>query len=341
MTQRAAYAPGLFLRPILDALGRSGVDVPQLLRRSAIDAAAIGDSRARIPIASLRELWKQVSSVEPDQAFGLRAAECTHAGTFGLFGYIAKSSASGHDAIRRMRRYRGMLAGDDSGALVLEGDRAVLKQVHLGRVPRILSDFALAAAVKLGRQFYAEALPLLEVRISYAEPPDADKYPAYFGVPVLFGCGYNAIVLRASALDARHKDADETLCAILERQADETLRQWSTAQTLAQRATRALTEQLPRGEASVRQLAKRLAMSERTLRRKLQQEGTSHARLLDDLRRRLALQQLEAGRPLQEITRTLGFAQPSAFCRAFKRWTGATPTQWLATRTEARVASAR
>jgi hypothetical protein len=91
---------------------------------------------------------------------------------------------------------------------------------------------------------HAARSALLEVRISYPKPAAADQYAAFFGAPVRFGCGYNAIVIPVTLLDTNHKDGDEQLCSILERQAEEGVKQWLSTQGFATRARRILAEQL-------------------------------------------------------------------------------------------------
>lgn len=318
----------LVLRPILDALRCADIDLPTLLRRARIRLDVCDDPSARISVDCLCELWKAAPIAARDEALGLRAAAHVQAGSFDVIGYIAKSSSTGRDALRRSQRYASLTAGHYSADVSFERDRAVIRHSYAYPVPRLISDFALAICARLGREFYGPTFPLLEVRISYPTPSDAHKYTETFGVPVRVGCGYNAIVLPASLLDTQHKDADERLCTILERQADADLKQWLSTQSFTTHVRRALAEQLEIGEVSVTLSAKKLAVSTSTLRRRLQQEGTRHAELLDELRHRLALLYLRQGLSSADVAERLGFAHASAFVKAFGRWTVTSCAAW-------------
>ena len=299
-------------------------DVPKLLRDAQIDPAICSDPRARISLERLRDFWTRAPAAAGDEALGLRAAECIAASSFDIYGYIAKSSATGRDAFRRSQRYGVMLGDHYSSDILLEGDRAVVRQLHAQPVPRVFSDFGVAAVVRLGREFYAPTFPLLEVRFGYPEPADTGTYAAYFKVPVRFGCRYDAIVLPATLLDTHHKDADEQLCRILQRQADASLERWWSAQGFATRARQLILEQLQNGDVTVAAVAKRLAVSPRTLRRRLHEEGTSHAQLVEEVRHRLAQQYLGQGRTVDDVATSLGFVHVRAFRAAMRRWTGET-----------------
>src|SRR5262249_38824429 len=122
------------------------------------------------------------------------------------------------------------------------------------------------------------------------------------------------------------RDADPALERFLEKQVDAHARAWTSGGATAEQARRALAESLPDGGLSLRALAARLRPSPRTLQRRLQSEGTSLAELLDELRRSRARAYLEMGLAAAEVSYLVGFAEPSVFFRAFKRWTGETPS---------------
>jgi len=327
MKRRGRYVSVLLLEPLFEALGRVGVEVEALLRDAGIDHP-LGDRTCPAP-DRLRKFWEAVPLAAGDETIGLRAADFVELGAFDQYWYMAKHSATGHDALTRAQRYAPFFTNEYSLELNLEGDRAVVRFVHVRPPPRIVSDLLIALSVRVGRELYApRKYPLLEVRLGYAlEPARAKKYAAHFGVPVQFGCGYDALVIPAAALEAQQHAADDKLCRILERQAARELRHLSSPGDLAVRVRRVLAKQLESGDVSMALTAKRIGVSTRTLRRRLREEGTSHARLLDGLRHRLALEHLKQGRPVSEVASLLGYADTSAFSKAFKRWAGASPAQ--------------
>ena len=313
------------LLPAVEALRRVGVDVEKVLRETDVDPAVCTDDRARIAPELLCRVWERAPELADDDAFGLRAAEYLATSAFDIYGYIARRSATGREAFQRCQRYAVMLGGDYTADILLEGDRAVVRQLHNRPVLRVISDFATAAMVRLGQRFYAD-FQLHEVRLNYPAPPEADEYNTYFGVPVRFDCGYDAIVLPESLLDQTFDEASEPPSRVI-RRSDVASERWWSVPNFAARARKILAEQLQQGEINVALIAKKLAVSPRTLRRKLREEGTSHAHMLDQLRHRLAMQYVSQGRTLEEIATALGFAHTSAFRKAFRRWTGKRWTQ--------------
>src|ERR1041384_114286 len=145
--------------------------------------------------------------------------------------------------------------------------------------------------------------------------------------------------LNAAALDLPHCAPDRGLLQILTNHADRPLRQLSPPAGFAERARAVITETLLAGNSSAEQVARKLAVSLRTLHRRLAEEGTSHRELVDDGRRTQAGPHLSGNQfSIGEISSLLGFAPPNGFHRAFKRWTRMTPAQY---REEALVASSR
>lgn len=143
---------------------------------------------------------------------------------------------------------------------------------------------------------------------------------------------YNEIVIRRSALDRPVPMADPVLSRVLEEHLTYVLEHLPTEDAFVQRARRMLGDALQRkGDVSLELLARTLHMSERTLRRRLEDQGTSYKNLLDELRRELACHYVaRTGESFEETGARLGFADISAFYRAFKRWTATTPAAYRA-----------
>ena len=146
--------------------------------------------------------------------------------------------------------------------------------------------------------------------------------------------------IKAAALDLPHCAPDPSLLQILTNHADGLLRQLSPRPAgFAERARAAIAETLLTGGSGAEQIARRLAVSLRTLHRRLAEEGTSHGELLDDVRRAQAMLHLRSNQfSIGEISFLLGFAHSNGFHKAFKRWTRITPAQF---REEALAAATR
>jgi len=180
----------------------------------------------------------------------------------------------------------------------------------------------------LGKYFWRGAKGLRAVELRGVPNAAPARYAELLGARVTFGHAASAIVLPGHVLPLRLVGADATLRAILERHAHHLARQ-APSHDLVDHARRELAVMLGQGHAEIAMLAKRLAVSTRTLQRRLTERGIAYSTLLDEARRDLAIGYLaEPGASVDEIAALLGYSEPSAFARAFRRWTGASPASW-------------
>jgi AraC-like DNA-binding protein len=133
--------------------------------------------------------------------------------------------------------------------------------------------------------------------------------------------------METSALDAKLATADAGLSSILARVADRELEERRDAPPLTAQVKRALRDALKNDDAQIEGIAKRLGLAARSLQRRLRDEGTTLQALRDEVRRDLGARYLEEDLSVTEISFLLGFSEPSAFFRAWKRWTGQTPLE--------------
>ena len=136
----------------------------------------------------------------------------------------------------------------------------------------------------------------------------------------------------AAVLDVRLGTADAVLFSVLDHQLAERVRGTTPMSAISDRARKAISDYLHREDLSIDVLAKILHISERTLQRRLTAEGTSFRHLVDEVRRSRALAMLEGGSNAGDLSVVLGYADETAFYRAFRRWTGATPDTWRSRR---------
>jgi AraC-like DNA-binding protein len=316
--------------PVLAGMADLGIDVRALQCRAGIPQLDRCEPKLRIPYSAAVKLWDLVVEATGDPAIGLRVAKTVRLDQFDLIAYLARSSASIRDAMRDIDRY---------GALLADGIRFVLRDD--GRAPKIAiefggpgqphpagSDYGIGVLFEgIRREQRGLAVPV-EVHFHRAEPADPRPYKSFFGVPVRFSQPHNAIVLqsntRLSALALPGSDAG--LHDVLERAAQQTLRSDESDEALERRLRDAIRIELPNGRPGVDALAARLRIGERSLRRRLSARGNSVSGIVDEVRLELATRYLgEAQMSLAETSRSLGFSEPSAFHRAFRRWTGMTP----------------
>lgn len=171
-------------------------------------------------------------------------------------------------------------------------------------------------------------IPLRRVDLAYPAPPHVLEYDLLFGAPCRFGAETTALVFDRALLNEPLLQDEAGIAAFLRRAPQDLLARIDYGSTTAARVRRLLGQSLPGPglPPTEAELAGRLSVSPQTLRRRLAAEGTSFQQLRDQMRRDHAIAALAEGRtPIERISEQLGFSEPSAFHRAFKRWTGSTP----------------
>ncbi len=233
-------------------------------------------------------------------------------------------------ALDRMFRYQRMWAEGERYEMLREGDlvRVTYEQYGPARPAHVqMTQMAFSDFVVNGSRF----IPGLEfeaVHFRHPAPEQADEYARVLGVPIEFGAAFDEVRFPARLLDFPLPDANEALCMFFDRYTRDKLDQLPGEKSVVARVRSLLRKLLPEGQVKVEHVAERLHMSPRTLQRRLGEEGTSLHAELDEVRRQQALYFLKAGVAIAELSWLLGYSDPSAFHRAFKRWTDTSPEAW-------------
>lgn len=321
---------------IVDAAAARGVDANALCQAVDIDPKELHDVDARIEVPRYLRLWGAAVAAVGDPAFALSVAE-TWSSTHNLLRFICMSSADLGEAFERASRYLRVLTNAVSWPLEWREDRMVLAMVRREAKPvaeiHFAEEFGAAEIVTLARAFTGVAWNPLEVHFTSAEPPHATAHRAFFRAPVRFGCARAEVHIGLESLRLPLLKADAATVAFFEPYIDKILRSDLVARGLVDHVKQVIGDGL-RGDApTLERVAAQLNTSGRTLRRRLSAEGQTFQALLDETRFSLAKQHIESGRlSLPEISFLLGFSEPSAFHRAFRRWTGTTPQSYARAR---------
>ncbi len=321
------------LRKMLAYCGDFGVAPEALLAAIDVDAATVADPDARVPIAKVHAAWETLIARIPRDDGALLCAERYTPGDYGLVGFVVMTSATFRDALGQLVRYIGLWCDDPEFSY----DGPILRVAYRypfpdGPARRVATEAAFTEIVQGARLVSGMHLVPRAVRFAHPPPRDPSRHAAFFGCDVQFDAGANELELRDEDLDLPLPHANPQLAAFLRDAANQALAsREGDADSPLERARSIVAEELARSVPSVDTVARKMAISSRTLRRRLAEHGTSFRELLDDTRARLARGYVRDRRiPLAEVAFLLGFSETSTFHRAFKRWTNTTPAAWRA-----------
>lgn len=330
-TNRKIYASTISsaILPLWKVLESYGCDGQTLFAQVGLDPDKLHDPNARYPITSLKRLWKLAAETTQDPCLGLTAARFWHPTTFHALGYSWMASQSLEDALRRMTRYSRIVS--DNAKLTLtesaEGFEFTLRPRFEPPADEAV-DAGMAIILGMCRTSRGSTFNPLRVTMQRDTPAVVDAFSQVFHAPIQFSAPENMMVFSKADLCVPLPTANADLAHANDRVITNYLARFAHGTTKL-RVEAKLLDQLSSGHATQESIAQALAMSPRTLQRNLKQEGTSYKQLLEETRRDLASQYIKESRlSVNEITFMLGFSEPANFSRAFKRWTGVSPSEY-------------
>ncbi|MET1078452.1 MAG: AraC family transcriptional regulator [Pseudomonas sp.] len=316
---------------IVQGLEMGGVDCRSLFVELALDYQALQDPDARFPQDRMTRLWERAVELSGNPAIGLNMAKVVRPASFHVVGYALMSSRTLTEGFARLVRYQRIIGeGADLSFRPLPEGYALTLAIHGDRLApaRQSAEASLAYALAFCRWMTGKTIR--PVRVCFQGPPPADllPYQEVFQAPIQFNAPHYSLLFERADMDAPLPTANAALAQLHDRFAGEYLARFSESRVTHQ-ARQVLCRLLPQGEPKRDAVAQALHLSQRTLQRRLQEEGTSFQQLLDDTRRELAQQYLaQPNLTLLEAAYLLGFADPSNFFRAFRRWFAATPGEY-------------
>jgi AraC-like DNA-binding protein len=324
-----------FVRALIDLAVSKGADRDELARRAGLDPADLEDPDGRISLAAYAALMRAAKEATGDPALALHfgaAFDITQLSIVGLMGQACETVADAFALLGRFTR----LAVDVELEEAANGQRLVLTRsggevwlVDMRRNPNDfpeLTESSFARMISSARRVAGRSF-VKAVHVTHKAPAHAGEYERVFGVPVTFESARNALLMTGDSwLQLKSPLPSRYVFDILKERAEALLEDLESAKTMRGRVERLLMPILHTGEANMNMIAARLGLTRPTLFRRLKAEGTNFEEVLDSLRHRLALDYLSARRlSVNETAYLVGFSDPAAFSRAFKRWTGSSP----------------
>jgi AraC-like DNA-binding protein len=327
----AATITALVPHAVIAAAGRAGLDVAALCRNAGLEPGRPPVAGAHLDIERYYGMWDQIMAALGDPRFPVLAGAAFRIEDNELFGFLAMSCETLGEAFARTARYRVLYNQGarwelqrDAGATRLvwypwPGDR---RRAGV----RAAVEFGLVDMCSAARQLARLEIRPLEVTIAHAAPIDTAPLRRFFGVEPRFGAKLDELVFAPDLLDTRIASYNSRLRDYFDEQCRELAARFTTDAPVTAQVRKDLMTSMDGGDPSVGAVARRLGMSGRSLQRRLSEEGHRFDALLDDVREEFAKRYLARGTvSASEVAYLVGFQSPTAFFRAFKRWTGQTP----------------
>ena len=315
----------------LRLLEKYEIDPQRFAQQVGIATIEVPSAKARLPSGLLDRAFAKAADLIADPAFALRSAECWHPSHLGTLGYAWLSSGSLSKALNRMSRFNRILGQRKSSLCIDQPDGLRFIYDH-GRgdttVGHLMADFDLSLIISMCRMNVGGQLAPVSMTLRRPLPRNRTPYDAYFDCPIQFGAPQDGFLLARSIAERPLPTSNHELAITFDTILQKQLAELGVGD-LVNRCKTYLLQELTSGEPSDAELATAMSMSSRTLQRKLAELGWSYRSLLMGVRYELALRYLDdPHRTVTDITFLLGFSEQSAFARAFKRWSGKSPTEY-------------
>lgn len=320
------------IRPLLEMLRTRHIDATMLVAQVGLQGLSLADPDARLPLTCLDKLWEHAAARLGDTNLGLHLAETVEADSFGLLSYLGTASANWGEGLQRVLRYFRLLSDGSRYDLTVSDGVATITATQ-DTVPdgpvRQRVEFTVTVLFCYARRVIDGDWQALDVFFEHARPPDIAEHHRVYGLAPRFATPHSGFSFAGELLGRPLLTRNAVLAELLERLAARLLADLPGTTTLAGALRELCIRNGFEHELTLETSAHRLCLSPRTLQRRLREEGTSHHEVIDDARRYLASRMLsQSGLCIAEVAFALGFSEPGALHRAFKRWTGMTPSEY-------------
>jgi AraC-like DNA-binding protein len=327
MTERTD-AP-ILLRLAYQAMLKAGLPVEAILLQARVSPNWLDvESPERTPFAGQTMFWRALEDISGDPHIGLHLGEHLPVYRGQVLEYLISSSPTFGEGLHRALAYQRLLSDAITSRLVIDGNQCYLADIADATGMRHFAEALVMGVIRFFGSLTDGHFQPLAVHFTHVEGAPPDEYERVYGCPVTLGCSENRIYFDMRVLDHQVWHAEPSLLRLHEKMANEKLAELERLD-LVEAVKRAIGEMLESGETTLEAVAQRIGMPARRLRTELEDAGTSFNHVLADYRSRLARRLLaRTDESIEQIVYLTGFAEPSTFYRAFKRWTQETPIEY-------------
>ena len=285
-----------------------------------------------MPTAVFSRVLGAAARATADDCFGLHFGERYNPKDIGPLAYVILNSPTLVAVVENAVRYLKIHNQAARMSYGSEGERVYLRFQVTDEATdnaRQHNEFSMVGTLNILRMMVRSQWTAEEIQFAHPSPGEISEHLRIFAAPVVFGCATNALVVRREFLEGQVPAADRRLYAILSQYVERILDEMPHEDDVLATLRTTVAECMRDGNVGLAGVAKKMALSKRTLQRRLSEHDLDFKRFLDDTRRRFALSYLKDRKTcLTEIAFLLGYSELSAFNRAFKRWTSTTPREY-------------
>ena len=283
---------------------------------------------------TFRQWWRLLDDLQtqfPDRPVGLELGLSVRPAHLGVLGYLTLSCDTVAEALQRFERYQRLLHDGDMAHAIFEGSEVCMRwSSDFGPSTRLSDEVLVVGMIRFVRMMTGiDSLTPSRVNFMFPPPADLSAHQALFQCPMQFEQPYTELYFPLDYFALPVTNSDPGLKNLLDQQAQTLLSVLPEQEDFVQDLQQAIIKAIQNGEPTLEQVARTLALSPRTLHRRLAEKGLVFKVVLQEMRLQLARQYLKEKRlTLAEIALLLGYSEQSAFTRAFRQWTGKTPLQY-------------
>jgi AraC-like DNA-binding protein len=323
-----------FVAAALQSVRGRDLNADELLANVGLSSSLLQVPQARVSAKHYGALWRTIALALDDEFFG-QDSRRMKSGTFAMLCHSVLNCKSLGQAIDRSLRFYALILDDISGSCERDAREAriVLHERAAGASQRVFAhELLLLLLYGVSCWLVGRRIPILRAEFSYAEPAHSPEYRLMYCADLRFNRPSTAIAFEASYLDLPIVQNEGSIKEFLRTAPESILLKYKNGSSLNAKVRRRLRQFLPGEVPDFERLAEDLNMTPATLRRRLHEEGESYQSIKDQLRRDLAISYLShSSRSVMDIALELGFSERSAFHRAFRKWTGASPGEFRRT----------
>ena len=332
-TEKGIVVAGLYAKRVVDTAMEMSISVTQLSQLTGIEESTLLVLPDLLPGASYLALMQAAMELSQDGDFGLHVGERISPASYPVLGYTLMSCRNLSHAISQVTRYESIIHNLGHFGLVLSDDTMTL--TWSSALPETSASRQVTESVMSGVRVFAERLvareiPVRQVTFTHAAPDNLDEHHRLLGESIVFGAATNSVTCDRAILDWEVPNADASLFPLLKEHAERLLAQRTDdSPSIVEDVRKALSSMLSTGDVKLKQIAERLEMHPRTLQRRLNDVDSSFQDILEGVRKDMAKRYLaDHSMSLAEVAFLLGYHDQSSFNRAFKEWTGESPSSF-------------